>query len=92
MEHLARVETILKQASSLPRIEPLPANPSPREILDGYVKLAYAYAQSTVLLQQTIPLIVEELRDVRAEVKAKKKAKRRAAKKSKNPHASSSNP
>lgn len=81
MEHLARVEAILKQAAELPRIEPLAPNPGLRELLDGYVKLSYAYAQSTVLLQQTIPLIVEEVRAMRSELDARKARKKPARKK-----------
>lgn len=78
MNHLDRIESILKQASDLPKIEPPPPNPTHRELLDGYVRLAYAYAASTALLQQTVPLIVEELRAVHSELGRRK---RRSAKK-----------
>lgn len=79
MEHLARIESILKQASDLPKIEPLPPNPTHREVTDGYVRLAFAYAASTAVLQQTLPLILEELRAVRSELDSKKKARKKAA-------------
>lgn len=76
-DRLARIEAIVKQAAELPKIEPLPANPSHREVLDGYVKLAYAYAASTTLLQQTLPLIVEELQVVHTELALQQARKRK---------------
>ena len=78
-DRLARIEAIVKQAAELPKIDPLPANPSHRELLDGYVRLAYAYAASTTLMQQTIPLIVEELQVVHPELAQRRRARPGAA-------------
>lgn len=74
-DRLVRIEAIVKQASELPKIDPLPESPTQLELLDGYVRLAHAYAASALLLQQTIPLIIEELQVVRSELALQKSAR-----------------
>lgn len=67
VDNLARIEAIAIAAAELPKIDPLPANPSQDDLMHGYAKLAFAYASSTALLQQALPILVEELRTMRAE-------------------------
>jgi hypothetical protein len=79
LDNLARIEKIVLQAANLPRIDPPPEgwNPTFEELTTGYARLAMAYATSTALLQQALPIIVEELRSVQTEMAMRKRAGRR---------------
>jgi hypothetical protein len=58
-----RIEQILEQARNLPRIE-VPSEtwaPTESELKILYARLAMAYATSTALLTEAIPIIVEKL-------------------------------
>lgn len=76
-DNLKRIQTIVAQATSLPRIDPPPDDwkPTQEELTKRFAQLAIAYATSTALLQQTIPLLVEEMHAIRDEIRVAKRAK-----------------
>ena len=79
VDNLERIEKIVTLALELPTIAPLPENPTKDDLVMGYANLAIAYANSTSLLQQAFPILVEELRALRDEhAVAERKRKRRA--------------
>ena len=80
LDNLARIERIVVLAAELPEISPLPENPTKDDLIMGFSNLAFAYATSTALLQQALPIMVEELRNVHAQLVVDRKAKQRKAK------------
>jgi hypothetical protein len=76
-DNITRIQTIIAQATSLPRIDPTPDdwNPTQEELAKRFAQLAIAYATSTALLQQTIPLLVEEMHAIREEIRVRQRAK-----------------
>jgi hypothetical protein len=77
IDNLKRIQTIILQATSLPVIDRPPDDwkPTIEDLATRYAQLAIAYATSTALLQQTIPLLVEEMHAIRDEVRVHRRAK-----------------
>lgn len=70
-DSLSRIERIIKEAESLPRIDLPPDgwSPSKDELTTKFAQLAMGYATSTALLQQALPIIIEEIHALRDELR-----------------------